>query len=103
MQPSLTSNMAVLKATVKTISADSFVSGGGSGPSSEDVTPDNTSKSFYSVRLRVDKYTLHGVPNFFHPQPGMPVTAEIRVGKRTIIQYMLNSFVPLMSNGMREP
>ncbi|GBR55186.1 major facilitator superfamily multidrug resistance transporter EmrA/FusE [Acetobacter senegalensis DSM 18889] len=91
------------EATVKTISADSFVSGGSSGPSSEDVTPENTSKSFYTVRLRVDKYTLHGVPNFFHPQPGMPVTADIRVGKRTIMQYMLNSFVPLMTNGMREP
>ncbi|MGD7070393.1 HlyD family type I secretion periplasmic adaptor subunit [Acetobacter sp. AAB5] len=91
------------EATVKTISADSFVSGNGSGPSSEDVTPDNTSKSFYRVRLRVDKYTLHNVPNFFHPQPGMPVTADIRVGKRTVMQYMLNSFVPLMTNGMREP
>ncbi|GBR49698.1 HlyD family type I secretion periplasmic adaptor subunit [Acetobacter pomorum] len=86
-------------ATVKTISADAFTP----DSNSDEMTPDNTSKAFYRVRLKVDKYTLHGVPNFFHPQPGMPVTADIRVGKRTIMQYMLNRLVPVVTNGMREP
>ncbi|GAN67876.1 HlyD family type I secretion periplasmic adaptor subunit [Acetobacter orleanensis] len=91
-------------ATVRTISADSFV-GSSSGSSQQDneVTPDSSSKEFYRVRLRVDRYTLHGVPSFFHPLPGMPVTADVRVGKRTIMQYLLNSFMPLMTDGMREP
>lgn len=91
-------------ATVRTISADSFVAGAASGGQQDnDVTPDSSSKEFYRIRLRVDRYTLHGVPRFFHPQPGMPVTADIRVGKRTIMQYLLNSFMPLMTDGMREP
>ncbi|MCX2561575.1 HlyD family type I secretion periplasmic adaptor subunit [Acetobacter farinalis] len=91
-------------ATVRTISADSFVGGAaGGGQQDNDVTPDSSSKEFYRIRLRVDRYTLHGVPRFFHPQPGMPVTADIRVGKRTIMQYLLNSFMPLMTDGMREP
>ncbi|MFT8517322.1 MAG: HlyD family efflux transporter periplasmic adaptor subunit, partial [Acetobacter persici] len=92
-------------ATVRTISADSFVGGssGGGQQDNSDVTPDTSSKEFYRVRLRVDRYTLHGVPSFFHPQPGMPVTADIRVGKRTVMQYLLNSFMPLMTDGMREP
>lgn len=91
-------------ATVRTISADSFVGeGSGSAQQGSDVTPDSSSKEFYRVRLRVDRYTLHGVPSFFHAQPGMPVTADIRVGKRTIMQYLLNSFMPLMTDGMREP
>lgn len=91
-------------ATVRTISADSFVGGAaGGGQQDNEVTPDSSSKEFYRIRLRVDRYTLHGVPRFFHPQPGMPVTADIRVGKRTIMQYLLNSFMPLMTDGMREP
>ncbi|KXV16051.1 multidrug ABC transporter [Acetobacter malorum] len=91
-------------ATVRTISADSFVGGAASsGQQDNDVTPDSSSKEFYRIRLRVDRYTLHGVPSFFHPQPGMPVTADIRVGERTIMQYLLNSFMPLMTDGMREP
>lgn len=89
------------EAVVRTISADSFVS-------SEDgqqngVTPDATGKSYYRVRLKIERYTLHGVPSFFHPQPGMPVSADIKVGKRTVMQYLLNNFMPLMTNGMREP
>ncbi|MFT8721677.1 MAG: HlyD family type I secretion periplasmic adaptor subunit [Acetobacter malorum] len=91
-------------ATVRTISADSFVGGASAGGQQDnDVTPDSSSKEFYRVRLRVDRYTLHGVPSFFHPQPGMPVSADIRVGKRTVMQYLLNSFMPLMTDGMREP
>lgn len=89
-------------ATVKTISADTFAP---TPESSQDsgIMPDATGKAFYRVRLRVDRYTLHGVPNFFHPQPGMAVTADIRVGKRTIMQYFFNSFIPLATDGMREP
>lgn len=88
-------------ATVRTISADSFVAD--QEGQQNGITPDATNKAFYRLRLRIDRYTLHGVPSFFHPQPGMPVTADIKVGKRTMMQYMLNSFMPLMSNGMREP
>ena len=86
---------------MRTISADSFVAD--QEGQQNGITPDATNKAFYRLRLRIDRYTLHGVPSFFHPQPGMPVTADIKVGKRTMMQYMLNSFMPLMSNGMREP
>ncbi|GAN59441.1 HlyD family type I secretion periplasmic adaptor subunit [Acetobacter cibinongensis] len=88
-------------AVVRTISADSFVAN--EDAQQGGVTPDATGKSFYRVRMKIDRYTLRGVPSFFHPQPGMPVTADIKVGKRTIMQYLLNNFMPLMSNGMREP
>lgn len=88
-------------ATVRTISADSFVEN--QDGQQNGITPEDTAKAFYRLRMRIDRYTLHGVPSFFHPQPGMPVTADIKVGKRTIMQYLLNSFMPLLSNGMREP
>ncbi|NHO32128.1 HlyD family type I secretion periplasmic adaptor subunit [Acetobacter fallax] len=98
------------EATVREISADSFgaqgkpssAAGAPAGQSPEQTSPTGDG-TFYRVRLRVDRYTLHGVPPFFHPQPGMPVTADIQVGKRTIMQFMLNSIMPLVTDGMREP
>ncbi|NHN84452.1 HlyD family type I secretion periplasmic adaptor subunit [Acetobacter musti] len=96
------------EATVREISADSFGSQGkpasGAGnPAGQAPDQSSSTETFYRVRLRVDRYTLHGVPSFFHPQPGMPVTADIQVGKRTIMQFLLNSIMPLITDGMREP
>ncbi|GBR50179.1 major facilitator superfamily multidrug resistance transporter EmrA/FusE [Neokomagataea thailandica NBRC 106555] len=82
------------EATVHVISADSFA------PESSSEVSD---KMYYRVRLRIDRYTLHGQPSFFHPAPGMPATADINVGKRTVMQYLFNNIAPLISNGMREP
>ncbi|QNT78229.1 hypothetical protein [Entomobacter blattae] len=62
--------------------------------SSSGGSPSNNQLPFYRVTLHIDHYSLHGVPEFFHPQPGMPVTADIKVGKRTIVQYFLNTVVP---------
>lgn len=58
---------------------------------------------FYRVRLKVDRYTLHNVPAFFHPTPGVPVRADIDVGQRTIMEYFFSHVVPAVSEGMREP
>ena len=33
----------------------------------------------------------------------MPVTADIRVGKQTMLRYMLGQDDPLATEGMREP
>ena len=35
--------------------------------------------------------------------PGMPVTADIKVGKRTVLSYLLGRMMPLAQEGMREP
>ena len=34
---------------------------------------------------------------------GMRLKAEIKVGKRTVINYILNPFVKAISEGIREP
>ncbi|CAI3949674.1 Multidrug resistance efflux pump EmrA (EmrA) (PDB:4TKO) [Commensalibacter communis] len=60
-------------------------------------------KPFFRARLKIEKYTLHNVPNFFHPTPGLTVSADIHVGKRTVAQYLLNGIVPQLTNGMRDP
>ena len=100
------------EAVVRNVSADSFskdsasgssdATGGNGGSAASDVQG-GTSDTFYRIRLRVDRYTLHGVPNYFHPTPGMPVTADIMVGKRTILRYLLSTVLPVATEGMREP
>jgi len=46
---------------------------------------------------------LHGTPAGFRLMPGMPITADIKVGKRTVLQYLLGRALPVASEGMREP
>jgi HlyD family secretion protein len=33
----------------------------------------------------------------------MPVTADIKVGKRTVLQYLLGLMMPIPKEAMREP
>ncbi|APH55976.1 Type I secretion adaptor protein (HlyD family) [Granulibacter bethesdensis] len=60
-------------------------------------------KTFYKARVTIDKVTLHDTPEGFHIVPGMPVTADIKVGQRTILKYLLGKVLPAFSEGMREP
>jgi len=60
-------------------------------------------ESFYRARIGVDRSTLHDVPDGFRVIPGMPVTADIKVGKRTVLSYLLGRVLPVAHEGMREP
>ena len=96
------------KATVVNISADSFSEAGAqagiaSAPANGLATPGGPGETFYRVRMRIDSYTLHDVPRYFKPTPGMIVASDINVGKRTILQYLLSSVVPTFTEGMRDP
>lgn len=89
---------------VRTISADSFTA--------QDNTKARTGASpvnpagaepFYRSRITLDRLMLHDLPAGFHIMPGMPVAADIKVGKRTVMAYLLGRILPVMSEGMREP
>jgi HlyD family secretion protein len=45
--------------------------------------------------------------SFLNPKdvvmPGMRVVAEIKVGKRRIISYIINPFIKAMNESIREP
>ena len=58
---------------------------------------------FYRARIRIDRVSLHDVPRDFEVTPGMPVTADIKVGKRTVLTYMIGRIAPILHEGMREP
>jgi hemolysin D len=90
--------------TVRTISADSFTAQDDQrNPTGAVPLPGNTPESFYRARVTIDRIDLHGTPPGFQLMPGMPVAADIKVGKRTVLQYLLGRALPVTSEGMREP
>jgi hemolysin D len=66
------------------------------------VTPQSTGV-YYRARVTLDQIKLRGVPPNFHLVPGMPIKADIRVGKQTVLRYMMGKTIPLATEGMREP
>ena len=104
-------NFGMGHGAVRLVSADSFLtSGGGAPPASAGTTansvftgPATTSPYFYDVRITLDRLALQNVPRDTHLVPGMPVEADIKVGSRTIWEYLLEHVMPIVNEGMREP
>jgi len=59
--------------------------------------------SFFRARVALGPLELRDVPKDFRLIPGMTATAEIQVGRRTIISYLLDPIVRLFDEGLREP
>jgi hemolysin D len=59
--------------------------------------------TWFRTRITLDHIGLHDTPAGFHLAPGMPVTADVLVGKRTVMAYFLGRAMPLVHEGMREP
>jgi HlyD family secretion protein len=55
------------------------------------------------VRVSIDRLNLKNVPKDFRVLPGMPVEVDIKVGDRTIWDYLVERVVPIIYEGMREP
>ena len=58
---------------------------------------------YYKVRVALTKVDLHNVPEGFRLIPGMTLTADVRVGTRSILMYMINGAVRGTNEAMREP
>jgi len=99
--------------TVRVISAESFLT---SGTSTTTVgTPSGTAGNsvftgtaptapyFYDVRISIDRFNLKHVPANWRLTPGMPVEADVKVGDRTVMEYLLERVGNVINEGMREP
>ncbi|WP_158742425.1 HlyD family type I secretion periplasmic adaptor subunit [Acidisphaera sp. L21] len=94
--------------TVRVISPDSFTQ-----PQNDQVSHGNQQagqdgqtmggQSYYRVRIAIEKVGLHDTPRDFRVTPGMPVTADVMVGKRTVLSYIFSRALPVAMDGMREP
>ncbi len=59
--------------------------------------------SYYRVKISLDSVDLHDTPPGFKVSPGMPITADVMVGKRTVLSYIFSRALPVAMDGMREP
>jgi hemolysin D len=89
--------------TVRTISADSFTDQDNRPRSGSVPLNPGSTEPFYRSRIKLEYAKLHNLPSGFHMVPGMPVTADINVGRRTVLAYLLGRVLPVVSEGMREP
>ena len=80
------------KGVVRTISEDSFNQQNGM-----------TTEPFYRARIELTNVDLRDVPADFRLVPGMPVTADIVVGSRSILSYIVERAIVSLDEGMREP
>lgn len=90
--------------TVRIISPDSFQPQEDQrNPSGAVPIPANTGEPYYRARVTLDQINLRNTPKDFSLMPGMPVTADIKVGKRTILGYLMGRTLSIAAEGMREP
>ena len=96
----------VAEGEVKTVSQDAFTEESNQdsvtkatymGTSAEQRTP------YYDARIKLKAIKLHDVPRDMRLTPGMTLTADIIVGHRTILWYILGGALRSGSEGMREP
>ncbi len=98
------SQYGLAEGRVRTVSPDSFTAvDEARNPTSALPMAASSTESFYRARIAIDKVKLHGVPPGFHIMPGMPVTADVRVGERTVLKYLLGAVLPVAQEAMREP
>jgi HlyD family secretion protein len=58
---------------------------------------------FYRAKITMDEMRMHDLPPGFRITPGMPVTADVKVGQRTMIQYLMSRVIPVATESLREP
>ena len=89
---------------VRFVSPDSFTSNSEERQRGvQQNTMPNQAPAFYRVRITIESNKLHDTPPNFRVGPGMPVTADIKVGERTLWTYLLSRVLPVAMDGMREP
>jgi len=78
---------------VKTISEGSFTQQDGG----------STRSPFFKVWVEVKAVNLRNVPSTARLIPGMTLTGDIMVGKRTLISYLVEGLLRNANEAMREP
>lgn len=78
--------------SVRSISPDAF----------EKNTPEGA-RLLYRIRVTADAIELRAVPKDFRVLPGMGLSAEIKVGDRRVITYLLYPIIRSLDETMREP
>jgi HlyD family secretion protein len=83
--------------TVRIVSRDSFV------PDPKAEVTQRMSAPYYRILIDVTDSRLRAQPAQFQMTPGMAVTAEMKVGHRTVISYFLYPLLRGLDESIREP
>jgi hemolysin D len=68
-----------------------------------DNTGQPTRQPYYKVRIALTRVHLHNVPDSFRLIPGMTLTADVHIGTRSILMYMIDGAIRGANEAMREP
>jgi hemolysin D len=60
-------------------------------------------RPYYKANVMIERSDLYNVPNGFRMMPGMPVTADIKVGTRSLLSYVSHGIHRSINEAMREP
>jgi HlyD family type I secretion membrane fusion protein len=88
---------------VKTISQDSFTQSPGQDAVSPERSAGQERAPYFEARVRITALNLHDVPKPVRLVPGMTLVADVIVGRRTIMWYLLGGALRSGSEAMREP
>ncbi len=58
---------------------------------------------YYKARISMETLGLIGIPADFKPTPGMQITADILIGRRTFVEYLFARVIPTTTEAFREP
>jgi len=59
--------------------------------------------AYFKIRVAITGLHMHNVPRDFRLIPGMTLTGDIMIGRRTILSYILEGALRTGSEAMREP
>ena len=59
--------------------------------------------AYYSARIAIPDYKLDHMPEHARLLPGMTVTSELVVGKRSVLSYIFWPLTKTMAESIREP
>ena len=65
--------------------------------------PALNNQGYYRARISIGESKFRNLPPEFHLMPGMSLVADVEVGKRTLLTYLLGRAAPLFTEGFREP
>ena len=87
---------------VRSISADSF-SPEATAQEGGATLPNRPRTLYYKGDITLDELMLHDTPPGFRLMPGMPVTADVKVGTRSVLGYFIAKILPVAYESMHEP
>ncbi len=91
----------LLGGRLETVSEESFQAG--AAPQENSLVPSEKSGAFHRGRIAMTNTKLDNLPEGARLFPGMTLTAEVKVGSRSVMSYFLYPITRGFSESIREP